>query len=135
MTSHKKMITNLKSFSFGFYTNHNIWSFFEQYISFWDQCLKFLIFQYWERAFGFLNTIHFNKKSLSFFPSQILVCTMAFAAHYLFSFWDLHLLSSLSKNIKSWKIYRHKSIHVSKPTKLLINHSWQAWRSIYSSYT
>ena len=41
------------------------------------------------------------KKSFSLFPSQILVCAMAFAAHYLFSFWDLHLLSSLSKNIKN----------------------------------
>ena len=96
MTSHKKMITNLRCFSFGFYTIHNIWSFFEQYISFWDRCLKFLIFQYWEWAFGFLSTIHFNKKSLSFFPNQILVCVTVFAAHYLFLFWHLHWLSSLS---------------------------------------
>ena len=65
-----------------------------------DQYLKFLIFQHREWAFGFLSTIHFNKKSLSLFPSQILVCAMAFAAHYFFLFWDLHLLSSLSKNIK-----------------------------------
>ena len=43
----------------------------------------------------------FQYKSLSLFPSQILVCAMAFAAHCLFSFWDLHLLISLSKNIKS----------------------------------
>ena len=73
---------------------------FEQYISLWDRCLKFLIFQYWEWAFGFLSTIHFNKRSLSLFPSQILVCAMAFVAYYLFSFLDLQLLSSLSKNIK-----------------------------------
>ena len=37
----------------------------------------------------------------SLFPNQILVCAAAFAARYLFSFWDLHLLSSLSKNIKN----------------------------------
>ena len=43
----------------------------------------------------------FQYKSLFPFPSQILVCAMAFAADYLFSFWDLHWLSSLSKNIKS----------------------------------
>ena len=43
----------------------------------------------------------FQYKSLFLFPSQILVCAMAFAADYLFSFWDLHWLSSLSKNIKS----------------------------------
>ena len=42
----------------------------------------------------------FSYKSLSLFPSRILVCAMAFAAHYLFSFWDLHLLSSLSNKNK-----------------------------------
>ena len=94
------MITNLRCFSFGFYTIHNIWSFFEQYISFWDRCLKFLIFQYWEWAFGFLSTIHFNKKLFSLFPSQILVCATVFATHYLFSFWNLHLLSSLNNKNK-----------------------------------
>ena len=42
----------------------------------------------------------FSYKSLSLFPSRILVCAMAFAAHYLFSFWDLHLLSSLNNKNK-----------------------------------
>ena len=70
------------------------------------------------------------------FPSQILVCVMAFATQYLFSFGDLHLVSSLSKKDKKCgKIYRHKSMHVSKPTWLLTNHSWQAWRSIYNNHT
>jgi len=41
-----------------------------------------------------------SYKSLSLFPSQILVYATAFAAHYLFSFWDLHLLSSLSNKNK-----------------------------------
>ena len=45
----------------------------------------------------------FSYKSLSLFPSQILVCVMVFITHYLFSFWDLHCLSSLSKNIKEWE--------------------------------
>ena len=40
------------------------------------------------------------KMSLFLFLSQILVCATAFTAHYLFSFWYLHLLSSLCKNIK-----------------------------------
>ena len=44
------------------------------------------------------HTISF--KSLSLFPSRILVFATAFAAHYLFSFWDLHLLSSLSNKNK-----------------------------------
>ena len=47
----------------------------------------------------------FQYKSLSLFLSQILVCATTFATHYLFSFWDLHLLSSLSKNIKSVRKY------------------------------
>ena len=34
------------------------------------------------------------------FPSQILVWATDFAARYLFSFWDLHLLSSLSNKNK-----------------------------------
>ena len=44
------------------------------------------------------HTISF--KSFFLFPSRILVCATAFAAHYLFSFWDLHLLSSLSNKNK-----------------------------------
>ena len=42
----------------------------------------------------------FSYKSLSLFPSRILVCATAFIAHYLFSFWDLHILSSLSNKNK-----------------------------------
>ena len=57
----------------------------------------------WLVSLWLLGTIHFNKKSLSLFFSQILVYAMAFIAHYLFLFWDLHLLSSLSKNIKEWE--------------------------------
>ena len=37
-------------------------------------------------AFG---TIHFKYKSLSLFPSQILVCAIAFSAHYLFLRFDI----------------------------------------------
>ena len=70
------------------------------HLIFLDRCLKFLIFQYWEWAFSFLSTIHFNTKSLSLFLNQILVYVTTFAAHYLFSFWDLHLLSSLRKTLK-----------------------------------
>ena len=77
----------------------------------------------------------FQYKSFSLFPSQILECATAFATHYLFSFWNSHLLSSLGKNKKSRKIYRHKSTHVSKPSRLLTNHSWQTWRLIYNSHT
>ena len=47
----------------------------------------------------------FLYKSLSLFPSRILVCAMAFAVHYLFLFWDLHWLSSLSKKNKRVERY------------------------------
>ena len=89
----------------------------------------------WWTNLWLLGIIHFQYKSLSFFPNQILVCVTTFAAQYLFSFGDLHLVSSLSKNNKKCgKIYRHKSTHVSKPTWLLTNHSWQAWKSNYNNH-
>ena len=78
----------------------------------------------------------FSYKWLSLFFSRILVCATAFAAKYLFSFGDLHLVSSLSKkNKKCRKIYRHKFTYVSKPTWLLTNNSWQAWRLICKNHT
>ena len=43
-------------------------------------------------------------------------------------------LFSKNNKIKSGKIYRHKSMHVSRSTKPLTNHSCQGWRSIYNSH-
>ena len=65
--------------------------------------MKFLIFQFDEQAFDFLGIIHFIKVAFPF--SQILLCATIFATHYLFSFGDVYLLSSLSKNnkIKEWE--------------------------------
>ena len=75
--------------------------FLNKYISFWDWCLKFLIFQYWELVFGFLSTIHFNfKMSLSLFPSQILICVTVFAAHNFFFILRLTFGELYCKNIK-----------------------------------
>ena len=96
------MITNLRSFSFGFCTNHNIWSFFEQYISFLRSVLEIFDISTLRVSLWLFEHHTFQFKiSLSLFPCQILVCAMAFVAQNLFSFWDLHLLSFLSKNIKS----------------------------------
>ena len=81
-------------------------------------------------AFG---TVHFKYMSLSLFPSQILVCAMAFLAHYLFLRFDIGWAFKAKKKI-SGKRYRHKSTHVSRSTKLSTNHSWQVWRSIYSNH-
>ena len=134
MTSHKKMITYLWSFSFGFFTIHKIRSFLSLHL-FWRSMLEIFDISIWWTTLWLLGIIHFQYKSLSLFPSQILVCVMTFAAQYLFSFWDLQLVSSLSKNNKKCgKIYRHKSTHVSKPTWLLTNHSWQVWSLIYNNH-
>ena len=130
---HKKMITYLWSFSFSFFTIHNIWSFFIFTSLFEIDAWNFLYFNLWVSLCLFGHHI-FQYKSLSLFPSQILVCATAFAAHYLFSRFDI-CWAVKQKHKKCGKIYRHKSMHVSKPSKLLTNHSWQAWRSIYNSHT
>ena len=70
----------------------------------------------------------------SLFPSQILVCVMAFLAHYLFLRFDIGWAFKQKKKKKSGKRYRHKSTHVSRSTKLLTNHSWQVWLSIYNNH-
>ena len=135
MTSHKKMITYLWNFSFDFFTIHNIWSFLI-YTSFLRSMPKIFDISIWWTSLWLLGIIHFQYKLFCLFPSQILVCATVFATHYLFSFWDLHLLSSISENNKKCgNIYRYKSMQVSKPSRLLTNHSWQAWRSIYNSHT
>ena len=54
----------------------------------------------WRTSLWLFGHHTFSYKSLSLFPSRILVCATAFAAHYLFLFWDLHLLSSLSNKNK-----------------------------------
>ena len=142
MTSHKKMITCRWSFSFGFFKIHNIWSvffliflfFFYLYIFFFEiDAWNFLYFMFWVSLWIFgHHTLQYM--SLSLFPSQILVCVTAFAAHYLFSRFVI-CWAIKQKHKNCGKIYRHKSMHVSKPSRLLINHSWQAWRSIYKSHT
>ena len=100
MTPHKKMITYLWSFSFGFFTNHNIWSFFFIFVSLLRSILEIFDILIWWTSLWLFGHHTFSYKSLSLFLSRILVCATAFAAHYLFSFWDLHLLSSLSNKNK-----------------------------------
>ena len=43
-------------------------------------------------------------------------------------------IKNIYNNKTSGKIYRHKSMQVSRSTKPLTNHSWQVWRSIYNSH-
>ena len=134
MTSHKKMITYLWSFSFGFFTIHNIWSFLIFTSLFEIDAWNFWYFILWVSLWLFGYHI-FQYKSLSFFSSQILICATAFAAYYLFLRFDICWAIRPKKKKKCGKIYRHKSMHVSKPSRLLTNHSWQAWRSIHNSHT
>ena len=71
MTSHKKMITYLWNFLFDFlqFISFDHFKSIQLILSntshFWDWCLKFLIFQIDEQAFGFLGIIQFH---LSRFP-------------------------------------------------------------------
>ena len=81
------------SFSFGFFTIHNIWSFLRSMPEICDISI-------WWTSLWLFGHHAFSYKSHFLFPSRILVCATAFAAHYLFSFWDLHLLSSLSNKNK-----------------------------------
>ena len=137
MTSHKKMITNIRSFSFGFYKNYNIWSFLKNTSHFEIGAWNFWYFHIESEPSAFWAPYISNKKSLSLFLSQILVCATAFMIHNLFFILRFTFGELYCKNIKNkcGKIYRHKSMQVSRPSRLLTNHSWQAWRSIYNNHT
>ena len=89
-----------------------------------------IFYQFNEQAFGFLGIIHFQYKSLSLFPSQILVCATTFTAHYLFSFWDLQLLSSISKNNKM----KNKFIFVNVNNKFTFVNFILRFTSIWSLF-
>ena len=90
------------------------WSFRHNYISLWECLLIFLLDGI---AFGLLNnhTLYFWLFSL--FPSRILVCATSFCN--LISIFIWRALFSKKQKIKSGKIYRHKSMHVSRSTKTI----------------
>ena len=84
----------------------------------------------------FENHTFQKQKSLSLFPSQILVCATDFCSSISLFHFEIYIWWALlqkHKN-KSGKIYRLRSIQVSRLSRLLTNHSWQAWKSIYNSY-
>ena len=113
MTSHKKMITYFWSFSFGFFIIHNIWSFWINTSHFEIDAWNFWYFNLMNKSSAFGHHTY-SYKSLSLFSSRILVRAMAFAAHYLFSFWDLHLLSSLSNKNKRMRRDIGTSLHINQ---------------------
>ena len=54
------------------------------------------------KLLGF-GTIHFKYMLFSLFPSQILVCVMAFLAHYLFLRFDIGWAFKQKKKKKEWE--------------------------------
>ena len=109
--------------------------FLNPYISLWDGCLKFLKFHINELAFGCLGIKQFILVAFPF-SSQILVCATGFCSSKSLFIWRFtfgELFKQKQQN-KSGKIYRHRSMHVSRSTKPFTNHSWQGWRSIYNNH-
>ena len=104
-----------------FFISHNIRSFssfWNNHISLWEWRL---IFHLDGIAFGFLKNHILYFWSFSLFPSRILMCATGFCS--LISFYIWRALFSQKKKKMSGKIYRHKSMHVSRSTKPFTNHS------------
>ena len=112
----------------------SFWSFGHNYISLWECLLIFLLDGI---AFGLLKNHTLYFWSLSLFPSQVLVCVTSFCSSISLFIWKFtfgELFLAKTKKIKNTKIYRHNSMHVSRSTKTITNHSRQVWRSIYNSH-
>ena len=123
INSIKSYTTSTKSSGLTHYRNEHIWPPTKNMITY-DEAfhlafLQFITFDHFESKHLILRLMPeicdisiwwtslwlfghhiFSYKSLSLFFSRILVCATAFAAHYLFLFWDLHLLSSVSNKNK-----------------------------------
>ena len=140
MTFHIYLSKILWSFSFGSTFNISLNLFETTHLIVRSMLEIFDISIWWVSLWLFGHHI-FYFRSLSLFPNQILVCAIGFCSSLSFLIWrftfgDLHLVSSFSKNnkLKSGKIYRHKSMHVSRSTEPFTNHSWQVWRFIYNNH-
>ena len=117
------------------YVNEHIWPLIKKWLHIFEvfhlASLQFIIFGHfwplhlilrsmpeifdisiWWISFWLLGIIHFQYKSLSLFPSQILVCATAFTAYYLFFVLILHWLSSLSKKNKRVVRYIGRSLRM-----------------------
>ena len=113
--------TRLDNITWSFTFDSIIWSFWSiwhNYISLWE-CLLILLPD--GTAFGLLKNHTLYFWSLSLFPSRILVCVTGFCSLislfiWRFTFGELFLAKT---KIKSGKIYRHKSMNVSRSTKTI----------------
>ena len=99
MTSHINMINITLKLFIWLYIHHIIWFFWINTSLFEINAWNFWYFNLMSKPLAFWALYIFIKVAFPF-SSQILVYATAFAAHYLFSFWDLHLLSSLSNKNK-----------------------------------
>ena len=101
------------SFTFNSTFNHNIWS-FETITSHCESDIWYFTLK--NKPLAFWINIHFNIRSLTLFPSRILECTTGFCSSislfiWRFTFGELFLVKT---KIKSGKIYKHKSMQVSR---------------------
>ena len=99
---------------------HNIWSFWIITSHCEIDAWNFWHFNWWASLWLFGQHSSYFK-SLSLFPTQILVCTTGFCSSislfiWRFTFKELFLVKT---KIKSGEIYRHKSMHVSRSTKTI----------------
>ena len=99
MTSHKKIITYDEAFHLASLQFITFDHFESIHLILWLMPEIFDISIWWTSLWLFGHHT-FSYKSFSLFPSRILVCATTFAARYLFSFWDLYILSSLSNKNK-----------------------------------
>ena len=76
----QKWLQNLWNFPFGFFTNHNIWSFLNNTSHFEIGAWNFWYFNIENKPLAFLVPYISIQESLSLFPSQILVCATGFCS-------------------------------------------------------
>ena len=111
--------TRLDIITWSFTFDSIIRSFWHNYISFWEFLLIFLLDRI---ASDLLKNFTLYFWSLSLFPSQILVCAIGFCSSISLFIWRFtfgELFLAKTKKIKTGKIYRHKSMHVSRSTKTI----------------
>ena len=111
MTSHKKIITYDEAFHLAS-LQFIAFDHFESIHLILRLIPEIFDISIWWTSFWLFGHHTFSYKSLSIFPSRILICATVFAAHYLFPFWNLHLLSSLSNKNKRVGIDIGTSLHM-----------------------
>ena len=100
MTSHNKMITYIWSFSFGFFSIYNILSFLNKTSHFEIGAWNFWYFNIESIPLAFWAPYISIQVAFPFSYSNTSMCDKLLQLLISFSLWELHLVSSYSKNIK-----------------------------------